>query len=131
MVTSMMVLDTSFLVSFYRLSDENNQKARATLHEKEREGFLLPSTILFETVSVLNYKEGFEKAREAYDDLVSNEDIEIYYLNETEQDRVLQEFFFHTGKVSVADACVIYLSKKNKMEALAFDKGILRILKTR
>jgi predicted nucleic acid-binding protein len=127
----MKIADTSFLVSLYCPSDENNARALGILRENKDEAIMICDTILFETLSVLNYKEGIGKASEAYNDFVGNEKIRMRHLNEKEKNDVILEFFFHSGNLSVADASIVYLAKKTKSQVLAFDRKIIQATKIR
>lgn len=124
------VLDTSFLISFYLTSDPNHKKALESAEANKNEIALLSEIILFETLTVLNYKAGFELTKESYNELMSNKQIRFFYFTDQEKDEILQQFFDSNKlkKLSFADVSVIYLAKKSKSEVLAFDEGIINAL---
>ncbi len=121
-----MVLDSSFLVALYRKEDENNHKALDWVQRNKYEELLLSDVILFETLTVLNYKNGIETAKEAYDDMRRNKRIRIAYLDEQTKLEILEEFFNHEGKFSLPDASVIHLARKTDSHVVTFDKSMLR-----
>ena len=126
----MIVADSSFFVSFFLEGDANNLKALA-IFEGNLEEILLPEIILFETLTVLDYKRGIEKSREAYGKICANRQIRIFQFAEDERRPILEEFFQAGGKLSVADACVAYLAKKTGSNVLSFDEGIAKALAKR
>ena len=122
----MIVLDSSFLVSFFREQDSNNSEAIGIFKRNADNEMLLPETVFFETLTVLNYKGGMTLARQAYEKLLSNRQIFFYPFSEGEKLGFLHEFFAAGGKMSVPDASVVYLAKKTKAKVLAFDKEIIK-----
>jgi predicted nucleic acid-binding protein len=126
MVFPVMVLDSSFLVSLFRNVDDNNPKAIILFKEHAQSEMLLPETVFFETLTVLNYKNGISLAREAYEKLLSNSQIHFYPFSEEEKLGFLHEFFAAKGAMSVPDASVVYLARKMRCQVLAFDKNLLK-----
>ncbi len=120
------VLDTSFLVSFYLTQDENHENALKLAEENRSETMLLSEVILFETLAVLNYKGGLQLAKEAYDELMANKQIRFFHFTELEKDEITESFFQQTTKLSFQDVSVVYLAKKSKSKVLAFDDKILK-----
>jgi|GEM_PF-2654316 len=125
MVFPVMVLDSSFLVSFFRKSDVNNSRAIEMLKGHENSGLFLSDVILFETISVLGVKDGTADAKEAYDWIMDNSQIKIIYFNDTQRVEILQEHLSKSGKMSVADISVLYLARMTGAGVLAFDEAIL------
>lgn len=128
MVFPVLVLDSSFLISLYAVSDCNHHKAVQKFRSSGGESLLLPAIILDETLTVLNYKEGIDAARLAYEKLSDNQGIRVYELSPAEKAGVL-DLFFRLKKLSVADASVVYLSKKFGAQALCYDRQILSKIK--
>ena len=126
MVFPVIVLDSSFLVSFFREEDSNNSEAIGAFKRNADNEMLLPETVFFETLTVLNYKSGMTLARQAYEKLLSNRQISFYPFSEGEKLCFLHEFFAAGGKMSVPDASVVYLAKKTGAEVLTFDKEIIK-----
>ena len=125
------VLDTSFLVSFYLTQDVNHEAALKLAEENESETMLLSEVILFETLTVLNYKGGLQLAKEAYDELMANKQIRFFHFTELEKEEITELFFKQTVKLSFADVSVIYLARKSKLKALAFDNTIMNEVKVK
>lgn len=127
MVFRVMILDSSFLVSLYRTEDGNNPKALEFLRQNKEEELLLCDLVLFETLTVLNYKGGISLAKEAYNDLIANMKIQILHLNETETSEILGEFFSQKTEISFEDASVVHLARKTGSKVLAFDRKIISL----
>lgn len=121
------VLDTSFLVSFYLSEDANHGNALKLAEQNAEETMLLSDVVLFETLTVLNYKADIGRAKEAHDELLGNKSIKFFHFNEAEKNEILAQFLAQgKSKLSFADASVIYLAKRGKTKVLAFDEVILK-----
>ena len=125
MVFRVKILDSSFLISFYLTEDTNHENALKLAEENKNETMLLCDVILFETLTILNYKKNINFAKYAFNELLENKNIRFFHLTDAEKDEILNGFFNQRIKLSFQDVSVIYLANKGKSEALAFDKGIL------
>jgi predicted nucleic acid-binding protein len=125
MVFPVMVLDSSFLISFFRKADTNNDKAIAMLKEHETGDLYVSDVILFETISVLGKKDGTAFAKEAYGWLADNSQVRIVYFDDMQRIEILQEYLSKDGHMSVADISVLYLARTTGAGVLAFDEAIL------
>lgn len=126
----MIVLDTSFLVSFYLSEDTNHENALKLAEQNAEETMLLSDVILFEVLTVLNYKAGISRAKEAYDELLGNKYVQFFRFTEIEKNDILAQFFAQEkSKISFADASVVYLAKRGKTKVLAFDEVILKLVR--
>ncbi len=124
MVFPVIILDSSFLISFFRPSDTNNADAVNISLGWGEEQMVLPDSVLFETLTVLAYKEGINRANEAYQYFLANKNVAIHYFTEQERLDVLGLFLSQQGKMSAIDVSVIYLAKKRNAGILAFDEQI-------
>jgi len=106
--------------------DSNHSKAVELFQKHRDDEMLLTDEILFETLSVLNVKDGMELARAAYQKLVANSRLSFIYLNEAERKEILEEFLAQGGNLSVADISVVHACRKTLSAPLAFDKGIIK-----
>lgn len=127
MVLPVKVLDTSFIVSLFLVQDTNHQKAEDLTQKNLDEQLLLPEPILHETLTVILYRAGIEKCREVYERLVRNKQIELVRFNPEESEELARMFLGQRTKLSFQDVSVVYLSKKSKSRALAFDNAILKL----
>jgi len=118
------ILDSSFLVSFFREGDQNNSEAMRLSMENANEAMLLSDAVLFETLTILAYKDGTQKAKDAYSQLLGNRHIQTYYFADGEKQEILEMFFSQKGKMSTTDISVLYLAKKCSARILAFDEQI-------
>ena len=121
-----MILDSSYLVSFFLPEDENHQKAALLSEQNAEDEMILPEAILYETLTVLNYEAGVSSAKEAYSQIVGSRQIRVLPLDEDEKEEMLQEFFSQKSRLSVEDCIVIHLARKTGAGVLAFDKKIIK-----
>lgn len=121
----MKVIDSSFLVAFYIPSDQFHARASTLAKEVANESLLLSDLILFETLTVLNYRLGPKEAKRAYEEITNNSNIVVTNFSDTEKREILAVFFSQIGrKLSVQDCSVIYQARKHNIEPLTFDGGI-------
>ena len=123
----MIVIDSSFLVSFYHSGDSNHAKAIALAREASSEEKVLSDIILLETLTVLGSRAGMECAKKALVELVSNASIRMFYFSEDERMEIINEFMAQAKcRLSTADISVIYLAQKSGSAILAFDKTLAK-----
>ena len=125
MVFHMIVADTSFLVPLFKKDDAHSVKAAETLISLN-DRMLVPDTVLFETLTVLNGKCGFAMAKEAHGKLAENPQISVVNLEAGEREAALGVFLSNAGKISTVDASVIYLSRKKGCKILSYDDDLNR-----
>lgn len=125
----MIVLDSSFIVSLFLPDDENHAKALELFGKHSAEEMLCTDIVLFETMTVLNYKKGIAFVKDANTRLMENRKLQIVYLNENERKEILAEFLEQTGKMSMEDVSVVHTCSKTLSSALTFDKEILKKLR--
>ena len=124
----MIIADSSFLVALFMPNDKNYDEAkRGFAQVKDR--IFVSNIILYETLTVINYKATAEEKRTVYDKIMSNKIFMINNLNETELEEILFDFLSYSNKLSFEDVSVIYLAKKSNSEVLAFDGGIHTAIK--
>lgn len=127
MVFRLIVIDSSFLVSFYHSGDSNHANAIALARGALGEEKILSDVILFETLTVLGSRAGMECAKKALEELVSNASIRMFYFSEDERMEIINEFMVQSKcRLSAADISVIHLAKKSGSSILAFDKNLAR-----
>ncbi len=123
----MIVLDTSFLVSFFLNGDSNHAKALELALKNKDEDMLLSDIILYETLTVINYKGGIELAKEAHGQLERNRQIHSFRFTDVEADEIVSMFFAQKKrKLSFADVSVLYLANKSSAKILSFDEELLK-----
>jgi len=123
-----MVLDSSFLISFFLDGDENFGKASAIFEKNLDEEMVIIDAVLFETLTVLNYKRGMTTVRTTYDQIVSTANFTIVYLTEDERKEILAEFLEQKKKMSFEDIAVVHACKKALSPVLSFDREIQKLL---
>jgi predicted nucleic acid-binding protein len=87
---------------------------------------LVPDTVLFETLTVLNGKCGFSMAKEAHGKLAGNPQVSMVSFEAGEREAILGVFLSNAGKISTVDASVIYLSRKKGCKILSYDDSLNR-----
>ncbi|GEM_PF-807678 len=127
MVFRVIVLDSSYLVSFFMQDDANHNKAVEISKKAAIDELVLPDLILYETLTVLNYEGGIALAKEAYEKMLGSRQMRFLPLNELEKKEILLEFFSQKTKLSFEDSVVIYLARKTASRVFAFDKKILAL----
>ncbi|MFA4815448.1 MAG: PIN domain-containing protein [Candidatus Gracilibacteria bacterium] len=126
----MVILDTSFLIAFFRTNDVHHAAA-IDAAETYREKTKIVSFLVFqEFVSILNRKVSTEFASTLSRLLLSGENnLEIYKLDEANLENVLKlygELGPHT--FSYVDVSLIHLSKELELPVLTFDKDLAEAL---
>ena len=123
----MIVIDSSFLVSFYHSGDSNHAKAIALAKDASGEEKVLSDIILLESLTVLGSRAGMMCAKKALEELVSNTSIRMFYFSEDERMGIINEFMAQAKcRLSTADISVIQLAKKSGSAILAFDKNLVK-----
>lgn len=117
----MTVVDSSFLISLLILEDENHEAA-LELAAKSMGIFEIIDTVLFETITVINYKFGLTEANRLFKEISENNQFKISFIAESDRLEILHEFMKLNGKISPIDFSVVYFAKKQKSKFLTFDK---------
>ncbi|MBU0527626.1 PIN domain-containing protein [Candidatus Micrarchaeota archaeon] len=124
----MIVADSSFLVSLFLPNDINHSEAKE-IFTKTTDKIFISNIILYETLTVINYKGGNREKSDAYEKIRSNRSFVIGNLNNSELELILQKFVSAKNKLSYPDISVVYLTKKSKTNALSFDKDLIKAIK--
>ncbi len=123
-----MIVDTSFLVSFFVKEDINHEKAVNIIKELD-EDLVIPITVLGETFTVLNYKKGIDFALKTIELLTNSRNISIYYFDEDEFDEIFDIVRKLSLKLSFEDYSIVYLARLRNESLLCFDKEIYKAIK--
>jgi len=124
----MKILDTSFLASFFLSKDSNHAKAQQWM-QTQVEPLVMPEVILHETLTILSCRQDIALAKQAYLELIQNQNIQIYRFTPQETQEILDLFFALGRKLSVPDVGVIYLARRLNGGVLAFDEEIKKQIK--
>ncbi len=125
----MIVADSSFLVALFLPNDANHDGAVEKFSQILDKVFI-PNIILYETLTVINYKGGSEEKRTAYNKIINNKSFVIGALSNDELAGVLEDFLSYNSKLSFEDTAVVSLATKLKTSTLDFDEGIMKTLKS-
>ena len=137
-----MIVDSSFLISLIIGDDELHKKAVEILEKRRGVKLEIPAPVLWETLTVLNYKKGVKLTVKIYNKKGAREKTEKIFNSLNQYKNVLfveidDNFFLEAIrfmfsrklKISVVDAVVILLSIKEKKDLLTFDKEMIKIIK--
>lgn len=123
-----MIVDTSFLISFYNKADSNHEKAVQLM--KENEHFLLfPEYVVAETVTVLLYKQNFKSSKRFLDIIENTKTIKILHIDYSDFQKILSVFKTQKNQLSFVDACIVHYATKLRLDILCFDKNIKKEIK--
>lgn len=120
----MQVADTSFLYALFSKSDVFHGKARKAALAADT--ILVPSEIFSETLSLIQYRNGFGAARDAGTWLRSQRKIQILGPSRSLLDQAWGMFRSARGRLSCPDAVVLAWCRERRATPLAFDQVILR-----
>lgn len=117
----MRVADTSLLYAFLDADDRHHERARGLMGAPEP--VLVPPEILVETVNLVQYRAGFESARQALGSLT---DLPHVSVSEPADPNGLAKVFGQgEGDLSLADAVVVQVCRQTGADPMAFDEAIL------
>lgn len=122
----MVILDTSFLVAFFKSNDVHHAAAMKAA-ELHRGQIKVVSFLVFqEFISIVNRKVSSSVASSLSKQLLSGENnLEIYKLDEANLEGVM-ELYVEMGphSFSYVDVSLIHLSKELEIPVLTFDKAL-------
>jgi predicted nucleic acid-binding protein len=126
----MILVDTSVLFAFFDPNDSCHTLARKLFLELPKNQILILEDVLKELLTVVNLRKGSDVSKIIYNEL-NNDDREVMLYNFTSL-----EFFdfinnFQTiknTKLSLIDLELLYLSTKNNIPVLTFDKNLNKSL---
>ncbi len=124
------VLDSSFLIALFIEDDPHHVKAMRDGEAGARAGesWMVPDPILFETLTVIRYEQGASAAKTAFNQLMSNRNIQIYTFSARERLEILEMFLASSYSISSADASVAFLCRRLGSPAFAYDENLLKVL---
>ena len=123
-----MIVDTSFLISFYSKKDANHKDAVKQM--KENEDFLLiPDYVVGETATVLLYKNNLRNSKLFLEILENTKSIKILHTSPADFKGVFDVFKNQKKQLSFVDACIVYHARKLRLGVLTFDKNIQKEIK--
>ena len=123
-----MILDTSFLISFYAQDDKNHQTALELMKSIDGERLLILDQILGETATVLLYKKGIDAANKFIETVTDNETITLIYGSEIDFYENVSTFQNQKKQLSFIDASLVNLALKMNEEILTFDENMKKEL---
>jgi len=123
-----MIVDTSFLISFYNESDSNHEKAVQMIKEKEHL-LLLPEYVIAETSTVLLYKQDLKTSKEFLKAVEETRTMKILHVGSSDFHNILEIFKNQKNQLSFVDASIVYYATKMRLDALCFDKNINKEIK--
>ncbi len=126
----MIILDTSFLVAYFRTNDVHHAGSVSLAKEHAGEKMVVTFLVLQELINILNRKASTALALEKVKLLTSpDSNIELFKLDESYSEEVLELYERlapHT--FSYTDVSLIHLSKELELPVLTFDKDLEKAL---
>ncbi|MBN1170275.1 type II toxin-antitoxin system VapC family toxin [Candidatus Micrarchaeota archaeon] len=123
-----MIVDSSFLISFYSKKDANHEEAVKQM--KEHEDFLLiPDYVVGETATVLLYKNSLRNSNLFLEIMENTKNIKILYTSPSDFKGVFDVFKNQKKQLNFVDACIVYHARKLRLGVLTFDKNIQKEIK--
>lgn len=123
-----MILDTSFLISFYAEDDKHHQKAVELMKKIDGERLLILDQILGETAIILLYKKGLNAANKFIETVTDNETITLVYGSEIDFHENASTFQNQKKQLSFIDASLVNLALKMNDEILTFNENMKKEL---
>jgi len=120
------IVDSSFLVAFYRDIDSQHQEARRIASDLVGKTIILHPYVIQETATVLTYTCGTDIAYSFLADVAVAERI-IIPPPDIQTD--IKMFIALKRKISFTDASLIALAKQRGAQIITFDREILSLFK--
>jgi len=126
----MVILDTSFLVAYFREADVHHAKALKLAEELRGEKMVITFLVFQELASILNRKVSTEfSASVTKRLLMPDSSIELFKLDESYFEEVLALYeSLGPHSFSYVDVSLIHLSKELELSVLTFDKELEKAL---
>lgn len=126
----MVILDTSFLVSYFRECDIHHREAVEIAQDQIGEKMIISFLVFQELMNILNRKGTTELALTIAGLLLSkNNNFEIYKMDEGNFSSVMKLFSkLKPHTLSYIDISLIHLSRELELPVLTFDKELQKAL---
>lgn len=130
MTYSMVILDTSFLVAFFRKEDHHHAKARVLAKKHAGEQMIMTFLVMQEFMGILNRKSSTELAVKVIQLLLKEgSDVQLFKLDEANLEPTLELFGrLKPHDFSYVDVSLIHLAREFECEVLSFDQKLLDVL---
>ena len=125
----MIILDTSFLVSFFNEEDALHYRAIDDMKNVEKEGQLTSDYVVFETATVLRYKANLNKASEFLEGMKMKNNLQIQRFDAADFERISAIFNQQKNPIGFIDASVIYQALITGSKIATYDEDILKEVK--
>ncbi|MFH2105803.1 MAG: PIN domain-containing protein [Candidatus Micrarchaeota archaeon] len=124
-----MILDSSFLISFYDKDDSNHEKAISMMKNYVDRKFLLSEYVIGETATVLLYKNGLEASKAFLETVQQAENFRIIFVSEDDFGKIIDIYKKQKHQLSFIDASLVYLARTTGSELISFDEDLLKEVK--
>ena len=123
-----MIIDSSFLISFYDKDDSNHGKAVEILEKNRTRVLMAPEQVIGETATVILYKKGLSASKEFLSVIQQTENFQIIFTAGEDFSKTVEIYANQKHQLSFIDALVVYLAKKTGLDVLTFDKNMIKEL---
>lgn len=125
----MHLLDSNVIIAKFRENEEKHASAKQFIEKLE--GFVITDYILSEVATVLQLRDGKEKALQTIDFLLSTKGILHTRLTQEELEMTLDLFMKQEGKISFVDASLLILARSRDLTLATFDQDLAKSAKKR
>lgn len=127
----MILLDTSFIISFFNENDVFHEKAVKSLreYEKQNKRFAVSNYIINEALTVILRKRSLKSAKDLLDFLLNYKRLEIFHVDDKGFFKIIELFKNQKNGLSFTDCSLIWMAKDYGFTVATFDKQLLNILK--
>lgn len=121
-----MIVDTSFLISFYDEGDSNHLRAVELMRRYEKERLLINDYVIGETATVLLYKKDLETALQFISIIEQTGTFKVIHMGSQDFASCCSAFRKQKNQMSFIDASVVYLARLLNDGVATFDENILK-----
>ncbi|MBI5158912.1 PIN domain-containing protein [Candidatus Micrarchaeota archaeon] len=124
----MRVMDSSLLIAFFHEHDALHARAVEDMKkfESQKETFIINEHVLGETITVLLYRSGLDKANKFIHYALEN--YQLQTSDTKDFGHILKTFQNQKHQISYIDATIVYLAKLFKCPVATYDENILKEL---
>lgn len=122
-MSRVLIADTSFLYALFSSTDHFHDKARRAAEKGAP--IAVPPEIFSETLALIQYRQGFDRAKAAGAWIRDQGHIEVGLGSPAIRDKSWRIFGVGKGRLSYPDAVVLAWCEAHAAEPLAFDESIV------
>jgi predicted nucleic acid-binding protein len=124
-MTKKIFIDSSYIIGLFVQNDNWHENAKRIIDELDNKERIICTSVLNESITLINKKLGVEASKKAYTEIFNNfiiiqENIPLY--------NAAMKILIQYHKLSLTDSIIIEIMKKHKItEIVSFDKDFDKI----